>query len=67
VGVQRGLILRSVTDETLAVGEGDIRGRGAVSLVVCDDLHSIVLPDTDARVRRAEINTDGFNHDDSCL
>ena len=36
--VHGDLVLRGVTDETLAVGEGDIGGGGAVTLVVGDDL-----------------------------
>lgn len=49
-GVHRDLILRGVADKTLGVGEGDIGRGGAVTLVVGDDFHSVVLPDTDATV-----------------
>jgi hypothetical protein len=66
VRVQGGLILCGITDETLAVREGDIRGRRAVSLIICDDLDTIVLPHADARVSRSKINSDGFDHDDGC-
>jgi hypothetical protein len=45
-GVECGLILCGVTDETLAFGEGDVRGRHAVSLVIGNDLNiRIVCPD----------------------
>jgi hypothetical protein len=46
LGIESGLVLCSVTDETLAFGEGDV-GRGdAVSLVVCDDFNiCVVCPD----------------------
>ena len=50
MGVHRDLILRGIADEALVVGEGDIRGGGTVTLVVGDDLNTIVLPDTDTAV-----------------
>ncbi|CAA7406321.1 unnamed protein product [Spirodela intermedia] len=56
--VHGNLVLGGVADEALAVGEADIGRRGAVTLVVGDDLHTIVLPDPDARVGRTEINAD---------
>ena len=37
VGVHRDLVLRGVSDETLRVGKGDIRGRRSIALVVGDD------------------------------
>ena len=45
--VHSDLILCSITDETLRVGESDIRGSCAVTLVVGDDFNTIVLPYTD--------------------
>ena len=63
VGVHGDLVLGSVTDETLIFEEGDIRGRGAVTLVVGDDLNSIVLPDTDAAEEDGQIGpTTGKTH-----
>jgi hypothetical protein len=38
VGVHGDLVLGGVADETLRVGERDVRGRGAVALVVGDNL-----------------------------
>ena len=60
VGVHRDLILGGVADESLIVGEGDIGWCRSVSLVVGDDLDSIVLPDTNARVGCAKVNADSF-------
>ena len=59
LGVDGGLVLRRVADQALAgVVPRDVRGRDAVALVVRDDLDAAVLEDADARVRRAQINTD---------
>lgn len=59
VGVHGDLVLGGITDETLVVGESDVGGGGAVSLVVGDDLNAVVLPDTDARVGGSEIDSIG--------
>ena len=48
--VHGDLVLRSVTDETLIVGEGDIGGCCSVTLVVGDDFNSVILPYTDTAV-----------------
>ena len=59
LGVDRRLVLRRVADQTLAgVVPRDVGRRDAVTLVVRDDLDAAVLEDADARVRRAQINTD---------
>jgi len=54
------LVFGGITDETLAVGKRNIRWGGAVPLVVCNDLHGVVLPGTDAGIRGAKIDTDGY-------
>ena len=41
-------ILRRIADQPLGVGEGDVRWRGAITLVVSDDLNSVILPDANA-------------------
>ena len=58
-GVHSDLVLSSVTDQTLRIGESDIRRRRSVPLVISYDLDTVVLPNSDARVGRAEIDSDG--------
>mmetsp|Transcript_14156 Transcript_14156/g.33042 ORF Transcript_14156/g.33042 Transcript_14156/m.33042 type:complete len:235 (-) Transcript_14156:43-747(-) len=58
-GVHRDLVLRGIANQALGVGETDVRRRGAVALVVGDDLHAFILPNADARVCCAEVNADG--------
>jgi hypothetical protein len=50
VRVHGDLVLGGISDQSLRVVEGDVRGSGSVSLVVGDDLDSLVGPDTDTRV-----------------
>ena len=56
-GVHGRLVLSGVTDEALSLREGNVGGSRPVSLVVGDDLDTVVLPDTDARVRGAQVDT----------
>ena len=44
--VHRDLVLRGITNETFSVREGHIGGGRPVTLVVGDDLNTIILPDT---------------------
>ena len=51
--------LGGITDEPFAVGESDHHARGRlVALVVGNDLDLAILVDANARIRRAQINTD---------
>ena len=54
VGVHRDLVLRGITDQPLGVGEGDIGGCCPVTLVVGNDLNTIVLPYTDTAENRSQ-------------
>merc|ERR1719238_390300 len=57
-GVDRGLGLRGLADQTLLISESNV-GRGdAVTLVVRNDLHATILVDSDARISRAKIDPD---------
>lgn len=58
--VHRDLVLCSVTDETVSVGERDIRGPDEVARVVGDDLDTVELLDTDTRVGGSKIDSDSF-------
>ena len=49
--VHGDLIFCGVTDKTLIFGERNIGWSGAVSLVVCNDFNTIILPHTHATER----------------
>lgn len=57
-GVEGHLIFSSVASQPLRVAERHVAGSGAVTLVIGDDLDFTPLPDTQARVRGAQIDTD---------
>ena len=67
LGVHSDLVLGGITNETLGVGESDERRGGAVTLVVGDDITSVLTVDTHARVRGTQIDTDGGSHCDGCV
>ena len=61
--VDSGLILRGISDETVAVlHEGDVGGGDTVTLVVGNDLDAAVLENTDAGVGRAKVDADDGAH-----
>ena len=45
-GVRGGEALCRIANQTLIVGKRDVRGCCAVSLVVCDNLNAVILPNT---------------------
>ncbi|KAM2637935.1 hypothetical protein EV1_022365 [Malus domestica] len=47
-GVHGDLILGGISDQPLGISKSDIRRGGFVTLVVGNDLNTVVLPDTDA-------------------
>jgi hypothetical protein len=57
--ISGSLVLGCVTDEALVVSEGDVRGGCVETLVICNNFNAVILPDTNARIRSSEINTDG--------
>ena len=57
------LVLGGITDQTLSVCETDVRRRRTVTLVVGDNLNTVVLPDSHTRVGGTQINTNSFCHD----
>lgn len=59
-GIFGNLVLGSISDQPFVVSEGNIGGSGSVSLIIGNDLNSIVLPDTDAGVGGTQINTNSF-------
>ena len=52
--VHHDLVLGRVANETFGVHEGNIGQGGLVILAVRDNLNTVVLPDTNARVGGAE-------------
>ena len=44
------LVLGCITNESLSLGESNVGRSGPVALVIGNDVHSLVLPDTHTRV-----------------
>mmetsp|Transcript_108567 Transcript_108567/g.151694 ORF Transcript_108567/g.151694 Transcript_108567/m.151694 type:complete len:237 (-) Transcript_108567:147-857(-) len=51
--IDGGLILRRLSDQTLVIGKGHIRGRDTIALIVRNNLYSSILVDAHARIRGA--------------
>lgn len=54
------LIFGSITDKSFCFSEGDIWGSGSVTLVIGDDLDSVILPHSYTGVCCTKINSDSF-------
>lgn len=65
-GVHGDLVLGGISDQTLGICEGDERGRCSVALVIGNNLNPVISVDTNTRVGRAQINTDGSHHCGQC-
>ena len=55
VGVASSLLLGSITDQTLLLGEGDVRRGNSVTLVVDENFDFALLHHTDTRVGSTKI------------
>ncbi|ONH66314.1 NAD-specific glutamate dehydrogenase [Cyberlindnera fabianii] len=60
--VHGSLILSSITNETLSVGKGNVRWSGTVTLVVGDDLNTVISVVGHTGVCGTQINSDSFAH-----
>lgn len=45
-GVSGGLVLGGVTNKSFSLSKSNIRGCGSLTLIICDDFHFIVLPNS---------------------
>ena len=64
--ISGGLVFGCVTNQSFLFSEGDIRGGGVDTLIVCYDLDTFVLPHTYARVGSSEIDADGSHVRGAC-
>ena len=55
------LVLCSISNEPLRVGEGNITRRGPVPLVIGNNLHFAILEHTNTGIGRPQINPDRFH------
>ncbi len=61
-GVGHRLALCRLADQTLAVGEGNDRGRGTRAFRILDNLGLAAVHDGDAAVGGSEVDADDFGH-----
>jgi len=63
-GVHGGLVLGGISDQSLTLGESDVRRGGSVTLVVGNDFNPVLPEDGNTRVGGSEIDSDGSDHFD---
>ena len=62
VGVHGDLVLGSISNQSLTLTESDIRKGGTVTLVVGNNLNTVILPDTDTTAeRKMSVKSDQTN------
>jgi hypothetical protein len=59
MGIHGGLVLSGVTDETLAFRERDIGWGCSITLIIGDDLNTIILPYTNTTMKIVNIPREG--------
>ena len=52
MGVHGDLVLCSIANQAFAVGERDIGGSCAISLIICNNFYTIILPHTHTTSKR---------------
>lgn len=67
MGVHGNLVLGGITNQSLSVGEGNERRSSSVTLVVGDDVATILTEDGHARVRGTQVDADSGTHFERCL
>ena len=60
VGIFGYLVLGGISNEPLGLCEGNIGWGGPVSLIVGDDLNSVILPHSHTGVGSAQVDSNGF-------
>jgi hypothetical protein len=66
VRVHGDLVLSGITNQTLGVGESHELLGGTVTLVVGDDLDTVITEDTHTGVGGTQIDTNSGSHFDVC-
>ena len=61
MGIHGDLVLCGIANKTLVIREGDIRWSCAVSLIVCNNFYTIILPYTNATRKKRWMNAVNTN------
>jgi len=54
------LVFGCITDQSFSFCKCDVRRCGSVSLIICNNLNSVILPDPDTGVSRSKINSNSL-------